>query len=155
MTMKRWDGAAFVDITVAKRWDGAAFVDLTVAKRWDGAAWVDIPLPGGGGGSLSATASPGSASGSVTDSNLFVNVVSNGVTVTPTGGTGPYTYLWMKLSGDSAVTVSNSTAASVTFSATVPRDQERSAVYRCIVTDSLAASAFVNVSVFLIHNSNL
>lgn len=153
--MKFWNGTAHVDLATAEYWDGAAFVPLTIAKYWNGTVFVDIPLPGGGGGSFSVTASPGSASGAVTDNNLFVNVVSNGVTVTPTGGTGPYTYLWTKVSGDSAVTVSNSTAASVTFSATVPRDQERNAVYRCTVTDSLAASAFVDVYVFLIHNSNL
>jgi hypothetical protein len=152
MVMKRWDGAAHVDLTVAKRWDGAAHVDLTLAKRWDGAAWVDIPLPGGGGGGLSATASPGRAIGEVTDTNLFVTVTSNSVTVTPSGGTAPYTYAWTRLSGDSAVAANSPTTATTTFSANVPKWDSREATMQCTVTDSLSATTTVNVLVTLTHN---
>lgn len=56
MALKRWDGAAFVDLTTLKRWDGNTWVDVTILKRWDGSAWVDIGLPGGSA-PLKATAS--------------------------------------------------------------------------------------------------
>lgn len=157
MTLKRWDGAAFVDLTTLKRWDGTSWIDITLLKRWDGSAWIDIPLPGGGGGggSFTATASPGSAVGAVTDDKLFVVVTSNSVTVTPAGGTAPYTHLWTYVSGDSAPVPTSSTAASTAFSATVGRDQEKIAVWKDTVTDALGATASVNVSVSLFHNSNL
>jgi hypothetical protein len=29
-------------MTTAKRWNGSAWVNLSIAKRWDGSAWVDI-----------------------------------------------------------------------------------------------------------------
>ena len=155
MTLKRWDGAAYVDLTTLKRWDGASWVDITLLKRWDGASWVDITLPGGGGGGLSATASPGSATGAVTNSSLFTVVTSNSVTVTATGGTAPYTYAWTRVSGDSAPTPSSYTAAGVYWSASVGRDQERTATWRCTVTDAALDTATVDVGVTLIHNSDL
>ena len=155
MADKRWDGSSQVDLTVRKRWDGSAWVDLTTHKRWDGAAWQDITLSGGGGSGLSAIASPGSATGAVTNSSLFTVVTSNSVTVTATGGTAPYTYAWTRVSGDSAPTPSSYTAAGVYWSASVGRDQERTATWRCTVTDAALDTATVDVGVTLIHNSDL
>lgn len=155
-TNKRWDGASFVDLTVQKRWDGASWVDLTIAKRWDGATWVDF-FSGGGSG-LSATASPGSASGELFDPEpapLFATVTSNSVTVTPTGGTAPYTYAWTHLSGSSSVLVTSPTSATTTFSGNIPKNQERLAVKRCTVTDSLLATATVDVSVSLLYATDI
>lgn len=150
MTFKRWDGASWIDCTTKKRWDGAAWVNLTVAKRWDGTTWVDFL--GGGGSGLSAVAAPGSAYGIVTNNNLFVTVTSNSVTVTASGGTGPYTYAWTRLSGDSAVSATSPTAATTTFSASVPRWDSREATMRCTVTDALSATAHVDIEVQLVHN---
>jgi hypothetical protein len=31
-----------VATATAKRWNGSAWVDLTIAKRWSGSAWVDL-----------------------------------------------------------------------------------------------------------------
>ena len=89
------------------------------------------------------------------DDKLFVVVTSNSVTVTPAGGTAPYTHLWTYVSGDSAPVPTSSTAASTAFSATVGRDQEKIAVWKDTVTDALGATTSVNVSVSLFHNSNL
>ena len=138
MTMKRWDGAAFQDLATAKRWDGASWVDLTVAKRWDGTSWVDIPLPGGGAGSLSATANKALCQGfrfGIEPAPLFRTATSESVTVTATGGmgTGP-TFSWARVSGSSAVSANSPTSATTTFSATLGANQSASAVFRCTVT---------------------
>lgn len=161
MTMKRWDGSAFVDLSIARRWDGGSWVDLTVARRWDGGSWVDIPLPGGGGGGLSATINSGFANGfefRAEPAPAFVTVFIDSpasVIVTPTGGTGPYTYSWNRISGASAVGVSSPTSNNVTFSANVPKNQVRSAVYRCTVTDSLLATFNVDCSIELTYNTDI
>lgn len=161
MTMKRWDGGAFIDLTVAKRWDGGSWIDLTIARRWDGGSWVDIPLPGGGGGGLSATISSASANGfefRAEPAPSFVTVFIDtpaSITVTPTGGTGPYTYLWERISGAAAVGVSNPTGSVVTFSANVPKNQTREAVYRCTVFDSLLASFAVTCAIELVYNTDI
>lgn len=161
MVMKRWDGAAYQDITIVKRWDGAAWVDCTIYKRWDGAAWVDIALPGGGGGggggSLTVNKS-GDADGNLlvphAGSKATELVTSNSVTITPSGGTGPYTYAWNYVSGSTSPAVSSSTAAVVTFSATLFRNTSASSVWRCTATDSLSATGFVDVNVFLSYDTD-
>lgn len=137
MTMKRWDGSSQIDLTIAKRWDGTAFVDLTIAKRWDGTQFVDITLPGGGG-IFSASISPGFANGLVISSSgvTFANVTSNAVTATVLGGVGPFTFDWIKVSGDSAVLPTADTEATTQFSAMVPRNNQRVATYKCRVTDT-------------------
>lgn len=148
MTFKRWDGAAYVDVTTKKRWDGVSWVDLTVAKRWDGASWVDFL--GGGGSGLSVTISPGSAYGFLFDPEpapLFATVTTNSVTATAAGGTGPYTYAWTKVSGDSALSANSPAAATTTFSANVAKNDERSGVWRVTATDSLAATATADITV--------
>jgi hypothetical protein len=158
MTLKRWDGAAYQDIAAIKRWDGASWVDLTVLKRWDGAAWIDIALPGGGGGGLSATINTSSISGMVFASEpapLFSPVATLPVTVTATGGMGAGpTYLWQRISGSSAVSADFPTAASTSFSGTVGKNQEASAVFRCTVTRGVE-SVQVIVNVLLIYTTNL
>lgn len=156
MTMKRWDGGAFVDTSIERRWDGSNWVDLTIAKRWDGSSWVDIAFPGGGGANLSATINPASLFKSALQfepAPPFKNVVTAAATVTPTGGTGPYTYQWTKVSGDSAIVPSSTTAASVTFSANAPKNQLLTATWQCTVTDSLSATFAVSLPVRILYEN--
>lgn len=42
MSIKKYSGTAFADVSARKRWNGSAWVDLTVGKRWNGSAWVDL-----------------------------------------------------------------------------------------------------------------
>lgn len=150
---KTLDGTTFSDLTVAKKTlDGTTFTDLTIAKRFDGVNWIDIPLPGGGGGSLSVSISPGEAHGSFIAVGIGPTVkfvVTNNVTATATGGTGPYTYSWTRVSGDSAPQVSNATAATVSWSANIPRETIYFASWRVTVTDSLLATAIADEPVSL------
>lgn len=157
MTAKRWDGSAYQDVlTTKKRWDGTAWVDLTVAKRWDGVAWVDIPMFISGG--LTVSVSPGDAVGDVfhpEPAPLFATVTSNSVTATPTGGTGPYTYAWSLVSGGSAISATAPTAASTAFSAVIGKNQEKNAVWKVVVTDSLSATAEAIVNISLLYTTDI
>ena len=64
MSMKRFTGAAFTDLTTRKRFDGAAWVNLTFGRRWNGSAWVDLWSDSGSGGG-SGSGGAGSASGTL------------------------------------------------------------------------------------------
>jgi hypothetical protein len=94
-------------------------------------------------GALTATISPGFAGGS---EPVAGTVTTNSVTVTPSGGTSPYTYAWTKVSGDT-FTVTSPTAAATTFSVTLGSGGLASAIYRCTVTDDASATYTVDVSV--------
>lgn len=50
MSIKRYSGTGFTEITSRKRWNGSAWVGLTVGKRWNGSAWVDLWSASGGSG---------------------------------------------------------------------------------------------------------
>jgi hypothetical protein len=95
------------------------------------------------GGALVATVNRSSVFGSRSGAGT---ATTNSVTVTASGGTGPYTYAWANVTGD-AFTVTSPTAATTTFSIVLSLDDYRTAEYRCTVTDSLAATYAVDVSV--------
>ncbi|MEL7445567.1 MAG: hypothetical protein AAGK02_07115 [Pseudomonadota bacterium] len=77
---------------------------------------------------------------------------TNSVTASATGGTGPYTYAWSKVSGDT-FTVNGPSAASTSFSATVSAGETKSAVYKVTATDSLTATGSAQVSVSISETS--
>jgi hypothetical protein len=94
--------------------------------------------------SLSATASPTTLS--ITGSATSLTTAAS--TVSPAGGTPSYSYAWARTSGSTAITITSPTAASTTFGATsLSAGESRTATFRCTVTDSLAATATVDVSV--------
>lgn len=149
-THKRWDGATWTAVSAIKRWDGSAWVDVAAIKRWDGTTWVDTAW-GGGGGDLSATVSPGDAHGEGNTDRLVEVVVSNTVTTTPSGGTGPYTYAWTRVSGSASIQATAPTAATSAFLAGLYDGTTKTATFRCTVTDSLAATATIDVPVTLVR----
>lgn len=93
---------------------------------------------------LGASVAPGSAS----SSGGATSQTTNTVTVTPSGGTSPYTYAWTWLSGGTGITIGSATAATTSFSATgLTSGETRSGVARCTVTDAVSATYTVDVSV--------
>jgi hypothetical protein len=82
-----------------------------------------------------------------------VGISTNSVTAIGGGGNGGYTYSWAHISGD-AFTGWNPNTASNTFShGSVGRNQTKSGVYRCTISDGVT-SAFVDVSVSVTFNYN-
>jgi hypothetical protein len=71
-------------------------------------------------------------------------------TVTPSGGTSPYTYAWTYVSGDVDISVASATLATTHFHRVISAydvAQVWSAVWRCTVTDASANTATVDVTV--------
>ena len=98
-------------------------------------------------GALAATINTYTASGERAGPG---SVTTNSVTVTPSGGTGPYTYAWANVEGDTA-TVNSPTSATTTFTHTLTLvSPTKSGQYECTVTDAAAATfrVYVNVSAF-------
>lgn len=74
--------------------------------------------------------------------------ISGSSTATPVGGTAPYTYSWVFVSGTS-FTLANGTTATATFSRSVAPNDVWSAIYRVTLTDILGLTAMANISVNL------
>lgn len=95
---------------------------------------------------LSAEASPATVSGDTLGTGT---ATTNASTVTPTGGTPPYTYAWELVSYDNPTppNADSSTAATSTFTQTgIGVAESYSAVWRCLVTDSTPGSPFTAYS---------
>ena len=98
------------------------------------------------GGALSASVLPTYAYGDVVGAGT---ATTNTVTVTASGGTGPYTYAWARKSGVGIITAGAPTAATTDFSGALGISLSRSHIWACTVTDSLAATVAVDVSVYI------
>lgn len=77
---------------------------------------------------MAAAASGAAATGSVT---------SAAITITPTGGTAPYTYAWSRTSGSTLVQITSPTAAATTFANAALPDGTHDATFQCLVTDNI------------------
>ncbi|MGQ3081094.1 MULTISPECIES: hypothetical protein [Alphaproteobacteria] len=121
----------------------------TRIEAYDGSAWKLVqsfapPM------SLSVTPSvTGAYNGS---SPGLISITSSTATATPVGGTGPFTYAWTHLSGDT-LTVTNPNNASTAFRASIGPGDSWSATYRCTATDSLGTTALGSVDITLSNNS--
>lgn len=73
---------------------------------------------------------------------------SDSITIIASGGSGSLTYSWSKVSGDT-MTLSGSSSATTTFTATLALGGTKTAVYRCTVTDSLGTTNFIDINIEL------
>lgn len=73
-------------------------------------------------------------------------LTSSNVTCSTTGGVDPLTFAWLKISGD-AIGVDNPTEQTTTFNASGSAGQQLIAVYRCTVTDDVAAERSADITV--------
>lgn len=97
----------------------------------------------GGSAAFYLTQDVYSVQGTVTDTG---DVTTNAVTFTTNGGTGPFTWSYAKISGET-FTVIAPTAASTAFTINIATiGESKEAVYEVTATDSLAATAKANVS---------
>ena len=99
---------------------------------------------------LNATASPSSLS----KTGTTASITTASTTVTPTGGTTPYTYAWVRNSGSTSIAVDSASAATTTFTGTsLASGSTYTAVFRCTVTDNVAATKTVDVNVEIIRSA--
>ena len=100
----------------------------------------------GGGTGFSVAISPDALN---VYSQFVGDTVYGSVTATPSGGTGPYTYAWTRLSGNVQIGIDNAAIANPTFSATGPRTSSiiYEALWRLTVTDSLSAVVTADLNI--------
>lgn len=99
---------------------------------------------------LSASASPVAVSGNIA-SEFADPVITNSATASPAGGRSPFTYQWVRISGNTAL-ATNSTSATTAFSATVPPGEFRSAVFQVTITDAAGQSDTAQVTATFIND---
>jgi hypothetical protein len=138
-------GGAWRDLTGGRVFLGGAWRTLKSGKAYIGGAWRDTANFTPGQGTITLTLS----TSSISATRRLSSVNSGQVTATPSGGQVPYTYAWVKQSGDD-ISAANSVSAITSFQATgMAIDETRNAVFRCTCTDSLGSSATADVSVSL------
>ena len=87
----------------------------------------------------------------LTETNLNASgvpgpIVSSTTTCEVIGGTAPYTYAWVYITGDANITPASPTNATTSFNGTIiSTDDSTSAAYACNVTDSGAHMTQSNV----------
>ena len=100
---------------------------------------------------LAASANPTSVTGA--GSGFAPETVTTGsTTVTAAGGVAPYTYNWVRVSGDANIRTTNPAAATTRFEyVNMPVGASASAIFRCTVTDAALATVIVEVTADLMN----
>jgi hypothetical protein len=78
---------------------------------------------------------------------LTANIGTNSVSISVSGGVGPYSYSWSFIGGNSLSINSPSSAATAFSMLGVERNAYNSGTVRCTVTDSTSATAYIDVGV--------
>jgi predicted phage tail protein len=137
MALQQFRNGAWHPITTLYAYRSGAWQRLKTLKTYRGGAWqlVGIFTP-----PLTLAANNVGVSG-------YNSVETGSSTATPSGGLGPYSYAWSKVSGDT-MTVSSPTTAGTGFgSPTMAPGGYSSAVYQCTCTDSAGQVASTTISV--------
>jgi hypothetical protein len=138
--MKIRVGGAFEDVTSGQVRIAGAWRRLTGAKAYISGAWKDVASflqP------LTLDVSPSSDRAIVVPS-AFADTIP--ITATPTGGLGPYTYAWTRVSGSTGAALSPTSATSQ-FRAFITSVGEFTSTFLCTVTDANGNTATDNVEV--------
>lgn len=100
---------------------------------------------------LAASANPTSVTGA--GSGFATQTVTTGsTTVTAAGGVAPYTYNWVRVSGDANIRTTNPAMAITNFQyVNMPVGASASAIFRCTVTDAALATVIVEVTAELMN----
>lgn len=120
-----------------------------------GLAMIGAFDQGGLGGSFEVSVSPTTLTRTSSTRGPGKTLITSPATVTATGGAGSYSYAWVRVSGDAAITPVSPTAASTGFTAALSADEVVSAAFVCTVTDGsgavlTTAEVSVTMSLFLI-----
>ena len=111
----------------------------------------DVPIYiAGGGAGLVVEANPISVTGAAGSSGT-PDVTTNTTTVTVSGGTAPYSYLWTEIPGDFSWLIGSPNSASTRFTAlSVSVDDDYFTSFECTVTDARGhtCSVIVEANVF-------
>jgi len=101
---------------------------------------------------LTLTSVPTTLSGKVTGAGTATTA---SITITPAGGTGPYTYAWINVNSPplGAVTFSAASSATTTFSRVMADGEVASGTAKCTVTDSLSVNTYILINWSLNSNS--
>jgi len=70
-------------------------------------------------------------------------------TAAPTGGVGPYTYAWTKVSGPAGITAVTPSAASTRFTTTFAAAGVLDTVWKCTITDNNGTTASDQCQVYM------
>lgn len=162
MPTKIRKGGTWQSITACKVFAQGAWRDIVAIKVFSGGTWRLVgnftappPPPSGGGGSGSGGGGGGGGGGGTITLSLSTasirgiatnsaTITSTGVTVTPSGGSAPYSYLWSIVTQDGLATYtinSPTTATTAVTGSGLPSDTTVSCTIHCVVTDSLGTTA--------------
>lgn len=70
--------------------------------------------------------------------------VSPTYTALASGGTAPYTYLWLAYNGDPTISISDPTSDVVVFNTVVSPDETKATTWYCQITDAASNVAITN-----------
>lgn len=93
---------------------------------------------------------------SVSGSSTASSITTNSVTATGSGGTSPYTYAWSRVSGNRAITATNASGRTTSFTRTgCVAGTSYSATWRCSVTDDAGTVVYsTNVTITITCTSS-
>lgn len=138
--MEAFKGSAWRTVYTADAYVSGAWRTLQYGEAYVGGAWrliVSFAQP------LDMAVSP---HGGFWD-GATATVTAGPCTATPTGGVAPFTYAWVKLSGDD-ITITAPTAATTSFNASgMANGEDRSATFRCTVTDTLGTTKADDITI--------
>lgn len=138
---------ALQTVTSAKVKTGGTVRTLRTIKVMDGGALRTVATFAA---PLSLSISPSTVTGThYSTSPAATTITTASATAAPSGGQGPYTYAWTfvsKTEGDTPTATKPAFATSAFKQTNVPAVADRSAVFRCTVTDSFGDTATATVT---------